>query len=188
MESIELIVWLLAVAGVVVANLYKQWRRSKERGLPVERPPRPRSSRVPPAEEAVLAPAATPVPAERPSRFDEADWGRGPQREEALSLERLLEQALGERAEEVLEKRKPALPTPAARQVAPSVREVPVLSPSAQHVPTPAAPARPGRNRRRHPPLFTPHTDLRAAVIGMTVLGPCRALAPYEAPDSGAKK
>lgn len=187
MDFIELVVWVLAVVGVLGANLYKQWQRHREMRRPLPRVP---PHRVPPAEEAVLLPPAAPAP-ERPGRFDEADWGRAPRREEAMSLERLLEQVLGEQAEQQVEqgpeqRPQPVAPAEAQPRTLPA-REAPVYATAASTIAqrTPGgAPARmlPGQRRRR--PLFNPHTDPRAAVIGMTVLGPCRAQAPYEPPGS----
>ena len=178
MDAIEVIIWVLAVLGVLVANLYKQWQRHREMRHPRRGPLV--AQRTPEAQ----APPVPAAPQEGRGRFDEDTWGRAPpEADEPVSLEELLEQALGTRAEQAKESAKEAPLPPPVPQV---VREAPVYTTAAQR-PTPrAAPVAAPRAgmRRRHPPLFNPHTDLRAAVIGMTVLGPCRALAPYEAPDA----
>lgn len=52
----------------------------------------------------------------------------------------------------------------------------PTVAPTAP-APAPTAQAAPRRLRYRH--LFASRRDIRQAVVGMTVLGPCRALQPY---------
>lgn len=51
---------------------------------------------------------------------------------------------------------------------------------------TRAAPARPATTqKRRTQPMFSSEAELRQAIVLMTVLGPCRATAPYGRDDSG---
>lgn len=62
--------------------------------------------------------------------------------------------------------------------------------PPVRAAPAPAArsvrrPDPPGQRRRRHA-LFRSRGDIRQAVIMMTVLGPCRALAPFDSGDAAA--
>ena len=63
---------------------------------------------------------------------------------------------------------------PAAPALAPAAVRQPQLRPQ---------PVDTGHTRR---PLFDPRRDTRAAVIGQVVLGPCRAMAPYEGPPGSA--
>lgn len=87
-------------------------------------------------------------------------------REQQEAAERAAAQAQPAEAEEALEDpwgRAPAAPVPAPQ---PPVR-------------TAASAPPPGRPRAAHPLLRTPQ-DLRRAIVVMTVLGPCRALEPFD--------
>lgn len=190
MEFFEVVIWVLAVAGVVLVNLYKQWRQNTEAR---RRQRQQRAEQVAtPLPPAPHEPAHEPAHEDGRGRFEEAGWGRAPRREEPMSLERLLEQARARQdvehaGEQAAEEAVETSHVEEARPTSLPVREAPVYTTAASALSrrTPAmAPPRVASRRRRHRPLFNPHTDLRAAVIGMTVLGPCRALAPYEPPDS----
>lgn len=75
-----------------------------------------------------------------------------------------------------------------AAQAQPAEAEEPLEDPwgrpLAAPVPAPQPPVRtaappPGRPRAAHP-LFRTRQDLRRAIVVMTVLGPCRALEPFD--------
>lgn len=89
-------------------------------------------------------------------------------REQQEAAEREAAQAQPAEAEEPLEDpwgRPLAAPVPAPQ---PAVRHAPAaLAPQARHARAPHA-------------LFRTRQDLRRAIVVMTVLGPCRALEPYD--------
>jgi hypothetical protein len=87
-------------------------------------------------------------------------------REQQAAAERAAAQARFEEVEESLEDpwgRPPAAPLPTPQ---PPVRTAAPVPP-------------PGRARAAHPLFRTPQ-DLRRAIVVMTVLGPCRALEPFD--------
>lgn len=61
----------------------------------------------------------------------------------------------------------------------------PPAPPAARSAATPRD-QRPWARERAVSPLLGSRQDLRRAVVLMTVLGPCRALAPYEGPDGSS--
>jgi hypothetical protein len=148
MESIEVLIWVLAVVGVVASNLYKAWRSKQKAGAPrVE-------TAVPTASPTAPTP---PAPAQGRGSWNEAAWGRGADEAQALPY-----------ATEV-----PLLP-----EAPPPEAPASALPATSADLPaaTPPAPRHRGRRSLRF--------DTRQAVIGMTILGPCRALEPYEPPGT----
>lgn len=121
----------------------------------------------------------TPQPARGAQGMDAA-WGRAP---EAVTLERVA----GERAAPEALASEPWAQEPPASEIAPGFQEEANRSGLPDCAAAGSALQPPRRAHRPHPP---PHRlrrrqDLRAAVVAMTVLGPCRALQPW-AMEEGA--
>lgn len=173
MESLEVLVWVFFVGAVVIFNLVQQWQRQARRRLEemqaqTQAPPRPQSqpqtqTQGPAAAARTAAPAALPAQpeAEPPRRtaFGAEPWGRAP---DGVALE-----------EEWLESQ--ARPIPA--EVLPQP-PLPVALP-ARTTPPPTPRVVPGARAPRQRPFRTAR-EVRQGIVAMTVLGPCRALDPYE--------
>jgi hypothetical protein len=180
MELTELLVWGIAIAAAMVFQIVQKRRQERERA---QQPP---PSQLP---DGLFQPPQQPVPGpaytqgERPSALDEQQWGRGTQKPTPAPA---LEEIHWGRGAPVPEVPAPVAPLPVRGQHLP----VPL---SALHstVPVAAQPPRVSQawhpTRRTRSAFFRTRADVRKAVIGMTVLGPCRALAPYgQEPDAGA--
>jgi len=97
-----------------------------------------------------------------------SSWGRAPEpvARESLAYEPIAYERVAYEA--------------AAYEIAPGFKEEDQL----KAPPVPAARKPPAWQERRRPHLLRTRRDLRDAVVAMTVLGPCRALQPYEPGDA----
>lgn len=173
MESLEVLVWVFFVGAVVIFNLVQQWQRKARRRLEeMQAQTQPQTLGQGPGQGhgpaqagaartgAPAAPPAQPEP-EPPRRtpFGAEPWGRAPDRV-AHEEDRLEAQARPLPVE--------VLPQP----------PLPVALP-ARTTPPPTPRAVPGARTQRQRPFRTAR-EVRQGIVAMTVLGPCRALDPYE--------
>jgi len=181
MSVIELLVWGVAIAAAMVFQVMQKRRQDRDRA---QNPP---PSQLP---DGLFQPPQAPepgpvyVPADGSGGLDGSHWGRATPAPAHAPPPALEETHWGRSA--------PAHDVP---------RPVASLPPRGQHLPVPlsalhatvsvAAPSLAARQdwhptRRTRSAFFRTRKDVRRAVIGMTVLGPCRALAPYgQEPDAG---
>jgi hypothetical protein len=181
MELIELLVWGIAIAAALAFQVIQKRRQDRERAL------NPPPSQLP---DGLFQPPQGPESgdayetSDRPGGgLDDTRWGRGTQKSTPTPG---LEEIHWGRSAPAPESPAPVAPLP------PRGQHLPIpLSALHSTVPVAAEPARIREawhpTRRTRVAFFRNRDEVRKAVIGMTVLGPCRALAPYgQEPDAGA--
>jgi hypothetical protein len=165
MDSLEVLVWVFFVVAVVVFNLIQQWQRQARRRLEEKQAQAGAGATrtgAPAAPAPRAGPGRKPPP---PTPFGAEPWGRAPDRS---ALE-----------EEWLETRARPLPPEVPAQL-----PVPVPVPvPVRAKPAPAVRVVPGARVPRQRPFRTAR-EVRQGIVAMTVLGPCRALDPYDPPQA----
>lgn len=158
MAGLEVFVWLLALVGWVVFHIIQR----------VRKPPRPLGTIE---DDFTLEPEPEPAPQpvrERPAVLREApldlEWGRAPVPTAAPEVQRRWVEAPPRSADRTREER--------------------ALARQKQHL-AEARRQQAQAARRHHPlrPQLRTARELRQGMVLATVLGPCRALEPYEPPD-----
>lgn len=198
MDAIEILVWIVFVVGWVFFNLV-QWRRKRERQHQRERAAAEAAgeahvTRVPELPErpvphpklpVTYREQASPLPsrmlprvAPAPSPWADTGWGRHAEKLPDEVAEDLVEAAPAPLPLEV-----PTVPVP--EPVAPTLPRRAATPPPPRVQPATRRATSPVPVQRRR--LFRTSAEVRSAIVGMTVLGPCRALDPYAVPEAGSR-
>ncbi|HSW16294.1 MAG TPA: hypothetical protein VLJ86_03650 [Ramlibacter sp.] len=150
MNKLELFIWIVAIVGFVLSQIVRGKWGKKAPDTPAAAPPVLPRQHI----QTTPPPPAAQAASDARSALASAEWGRNPTGAQALQ-------------------------PPAAEDSLPPPME-PASAAPALAEPAPAAPAKASPYTRRRHPLFDVRRDLRHTVIGATVLGPCRALSPYD--------